>query len=171
MNISSCFTIQLSCRITNIFGLRYELLHHLFNCAKLSWSVKFWLIQTKFYVQKFQSLQRTLRNKWHWTSSIKFILINEISLDLFAFLICSLVLMFTFVGSGSKTVPSTEGSTSAGSSIKLSISHLFFLICAATVASTFTTYWSSHLSDCLLQHHIPTYSWLMMTIIIFFIYY
>ncbi|KAL4642348.1 non-specific lipid transfer protein GPI-anchored 5-like isoform X2 [Castanea sativa] len=43
-------------------------------------------------------------------------------------------------GSGSKTVPSTEGSTSAGSSIKLSISHLFFLICAATVASTFTTY-------------------------------
>ncbi|XP_050240634.1 non-specific lipid transfer protein GPI-anchored 5-like isoform X5 [Quercus robur] len=43
-------------------------------------------------------------------------------------------------GSGSKTVPSTEGCTSAGSSIKLSISHLFFLICAATVASTFTTY-------------------------------
>jgi hypothetical protein len=43
-------------------------------------------------------------------------------------------------GSGSKTVPTTEGSTSAGSSIKLSISHLFFLLCAATVASTFTTY-------------------------------
>ncbi|KAM3707220.1 hypothetical protein ACB098_02G008500 [Castanea mollissima] len=43
-------------------------------------------------------------------------------------------------GSGSKTVPSTDGGTSAGSSIKLSISHLFFLICAATVASTFTTY-------------------------------
>ncbi|KAM4115895.1 hypothetical protein ACB094_02G008200 [Castanea mollissima] len=43
-------------------------------------------------------------------------------------------------GSGSKTVPSTEGSTSAGSSFKLSISHLFFLICAATVASTFTAY-------------------------------
>ncbi|KAK4587367.1 hypothetical protein RGQ29_024181 [Quercus rubra] len=43
-------------------------------------------------------------------------------------------------GSGSKTVPSTEGSTSAGSSINLSTSHLFFLICAATVASTFTTY-------------------------------
>ncbi|XP_050240625.1 non-specific lipid transfer protein GPI-anchored 5-like isoform X4 [Quercus robur] len=43
-------------------------------------------------------------------------------------------------GSGSKTVPSTEGSTSAGSSIKFSISHLFFLICAATIASTFTTY-------------------------------
>ncbi|KAM3755035.1 hypothetical protein ACB098_02G008600 [Castanea mollissima] len=35
---------------------------------------------------------------------------------------------------------STEGSTSAGSSIKLSISHLFFLLCVATVASTFTTY-------------------------------
>lgn len=43
-------------------------------------------------------------------------------------------------GSGSKTVPTTEGSTSAGSSIKLSISHLFFLLCAATVASSFTTY-------------------------------
>lgn len=40
-------------------------------------------------------------------------------------------------GSGSKTVP--DG-TSAGSSIKLSISHLFFLLCAATFASTFTTY-------------------------------
>ncbi|KAK7822552.1 hypothetical protein CFP56_036318 [Quercus suber] len=40
----------------------------------------------------------------------------------------------------SKTVPSTEGGTSAGSSIKLSTSHLFFLICAATVASTFPTY-------------------------------
>ena len=65
---------------------------------------------------------------------------NETSLDLFIFLICSLVLIFTCVGSGSKTVPSTEGSTSAGSSIKLSTSHLFFLICAATVASTFTTY-------------------------------
>ncbi|KAK4587362.1 hypothetical protein RGQ29_024178 [Quercus rubra] len=43
-------------------------------------------------------------------------------------------------GSGSKTVPSTEGSSSAGNSIKLSISHLFFLICAATVATAFTTY-------------------------------
>ncbi|KAK7822570.1 non-specific lipid-transfer protein-like protein [Quercus suber] len=43
-------------------------------------------------------------------------------------------------GTGSKTVPSTEGSSSAGNSIKLSISHLFFLICAATVATAFTTY-------------------------------
>ncbi|XP_030974603.1 non-specific lipid-transfer protein-like protein At2g13820 isoform X1 [Quercus lobata] len=43
-------------------------------------------------------------------------------------------------GSGSKTVPSTEGGSSAGNSIKLSISHLFFLICAATVATVFTTY-------------------------------
>ncbi|XP_075653606.1 non-specific lipid transfer protein GPI-anchored 5-like isoform X1 [Castanea sativa] len=43
-------------------------------------------------------------------------------------------------GSGSKTVPSTEGSSSAGNSIKFSISHLFFLICAATVATAFTTY-------------------------------
>ena len=51
-----------------------------------------------------------------------------------------MVLVFTCVGSGSKTVTSTEGSTSAESSIKLSISHLFFLICAATVASTFTAY-------------------------------
>ncbi|XP_059461196.1 non-specific lipid transfer protein GPI-anchored 5 [Corylus avellana] len=42
-------------------------------------------------------------------------------------------------GSGSKTVPSTDG-TSAGSSIKLSISHLFFLLCAATFASTITAY-------------------------------
>ncbi|KAF3950343.1 hypothetical protein CMV_023892 [Castanea mollissima] len=43
-------------------------------------------------------------------------------------------------GSGSKTVPSTDGSSSAGNSIKFSISHLFFLICAATVATAFTTY-------------------------------
>nr|POE88905.1 isoform 3 of non-specific lipid transfer protein gpi-anchored 2 [Quercus suber] len=43
-------------------------------------------------------------------------------------------------GSRSKTVPSAKGSTSTESSIKFSISHLFFLICAATVASTFTTY-------------------------------
>ncbi|KAG2721822.1 hypothetical protein I3760_02G099200 [Carya illinoinensis] len=41
-------------------------------------------------------------------------------------------------GGGSKTVPTGDGS-SAGSSIKLSISHLFFLLCAAAFASSFTT--------------------------------
>ncbi|XP_041011778.1 non-specific lipid transfer protein GPI-anchored 5 [Juglans microcarpa x Juglans regia] len=42
-------------------------------------------------------------------------------------------------GGGSKTVPSTGDGSSAGSSIKLSISHLFFLLCAAVFASPFTT--------------------------------
>ncbi|KAG6668416.1 non-specific lipid transfer protein GPI-anchored 5-like [Carya illinoinensis] len=38
-------------------------------------------------------------------------------------------------GEGSKTVPSTGDGSSVGSSIKLSISHLFFLLCAAVLAS------------------------------------
>ncbi|KAK7858664.1 raucaffricine-o-beta-d-glucosidase [Quercus suber] len=43
-------------------------------------------------------------------------------------------------GSPKSSGTGANAKSSAGSSIKLSISHLFFLICAATVASTFTTY-------------------------------
>ena len=78
-----------------------------------------------------------LRNKWHKTSLIYLLLINETS-KWFIYLLCSLImLMFTYVGT------EANARSSAGSSIKLSISHLFFLICAATVASIFTTYWAS----------------------------
>lgn len=86
----------------------------------------------------------------------------------FIYLLFSLLLMFTCVGSRSKTVPSAKGSTSTESSIKFSISHIFFLMCAATVASTFTTYWSSHLLSCFTALH--SYLFLMI-ITVFPIYY
>ncbi|XP_050259277.1 furostanol glycoside 26-O-beta-glucosidase-like [Quercus robur] len=44
------------------------------------------------------------------------------------------------VGSPGPSGTGANAKSSAGSSIKLSISHLFFHTCAATVASTFTTY-------------------------------
>ena len=88
---------------------------------------------------------------------------HQCNIKEFIYLLFSLLLMFTCVGSGSKTVPSAKGITSTESSIKFSISHLFFLICATTVALTFTTYWSSHLLACFSQHCIPTYSrWLLL---------